>query len=430
LDFLDASLALRPFQKGASGTVVLPGSKSITNRCLLLSALAEGESLLSRGLISEDADLMQKALADFGVQIEKNGERWIVQGTAGKFPPEKRNIYLGNAGTAVRFLTAMAGLAPGETRIHGKERMHQRPIFDLLSALGQIGVEVESENNNGCPPVIILGKGKIPGGKCTISGKTSSQFLSALFHIAPLTEKGIRIHITPPLVSRPYLNMTIALLEKFGVSVQEISEYEFFVPAQKIHPVTMEIEADASSAAHVFSIAIAAKGEIEIPNFPQNSIQGDAKFLNILKVFGAEIKTSEKGTVVRMEGEVLPLGEINMEDMPDVALATATLSALAKGRTKITGLSTLRKKECDRIEVIQKNLQRMGAEVKSGEDFLEIFGNPDLLHGAEIETHDDHRIAMSFAALGGRIPGVIIEDPKCVEKTFPQFWEVFESVRA
>lgn len=426
----DTALEIIPFQKKAKGLVRIPGSKSITNRCLLLSALAKGESFLRSGLISEDAELMMEALKKLGIEIEKQKGEWVVHGTGGKFFTEDNEIYLGNAGTAMRFLTAACTLANGNIRLFGKQRMHQRPIGDLIEALQQLGADVTPENKNACPPVIIAGNGELKGGECRISGKTSSQFISAILHIAPLTKEGVMIHILPPLVSRPYLEMTIELLKRFGIRTEKRSAYEYFIAPQEIHPVEMDIEADASSAAHVFSIAMAVQGEVTIENFPQQSIQGDVRFLEILERFGAQVSASETGTTIHMNKELQPLGEIDMEDMPDVALAAATLSALARGKSKITGLSTLRHKECDRIAAIEENLNKMGASVVSGPDFLEIEGSQNILHGAEIETHDDHRIAMSFAPLGTVIPGIVIQNPKCTEKTFPEYWQVFESLRA
>ncbi len=424
-----SSLQLLPYKNSTRGTVLVPGSKSITNRCLLLSALAEGECKLANGLKSDDTEVMIDALRTIGIQIDIKNDDWSIRGKGGKFQKGDYELYLGNAGTAMRFLTAAGGLVQGSVHLIGKERMYKRPIHDLLNALHQLGAPVESEHKTGYPPIKIIGEGIVPGGLCEISGKVSSQFLSAILLLAPQTEKGVHMRILPPLVSRPYLDMTISLLNTYGVKLQKISELEYFISRQKILPTTLEIEGDASSAAHVFSLAIAAKGEITIPNFPEKSIQGDAKYLEVLEKFGATIHSSKTGTTVSMKKNPNALGEINFEDMPDVSLAAATLSVLAKGKTKLTGLSTLRKKECDRIEAIASNLGKMGADVKTGDDYIEIHGDPAVLHGAEIKTFDDHRIAMSFAALGSRIPGVVIHDPTCVNKTFPGFWKTYEALR-
>lgn len=423
-------LDLHPFQKGAAGVVRIPGSKSITNRALLLAALSSGESTIRGGLESDDALVMQEALRELGIKIEKQKDIWTVHGRGGEFTSGNYDIYLGNAGTAMRFLTAAIGLVSGNIRLYGKKRMHDRPIHPLVHALSQLGLDIDSQHHNGCPPILSKGNGYIRGGECSISGETSSQFLSALLLIAATTQEGIHMTIIPPLVSKPYLEMTCSLLEQYGIQTKHISEYEYSIQPQIVQPIHLDVEADASSAAHVFSLAIAATGTITISNFPEKSIQGDAGFLKILERFGATVSTDMTGVTVTMNQSLQPLGEVDFEDMPDVSLAAVTLCALAPGVSRLTGLSTLKKKECDRIEALRINLERMGASLTTGEDFIEINGNPDRLHGAEIETFDDHRIAMSFAALGTTVPGVHIVDPGCVAKTFPNFWEIFEAVRA
>ncbi|QQS59173.1 3-phosphoshikimate 1-carboxyvinyltransferase [Candidatus Peregrinibacteria bacterium] len=421
---------IEPFSHGAFGTVYIPGSKSLTNRALLLCALADGKSELHFPLLSEDSELMREALRKIGIDIQIQNDVWEIHGTGGKFVSGNHELFVGNAGTVARFLSAAMGLNSGTVRISGKPRMHERPLKDLLDALKDIGVDIISENENGCLPVIISGAGKIAGGTAGISGDTSSQFLSALLLVGAKTEMGIRIQVRPPLVSRPYLSMTIALLQQFGVKVISHSGFEFSVEPQNIQPISLDIEGDASSAAHVFSLAVAAGGNVTISNFPYPSLQGDARFLDILEKFGAKVERTLSGVTVKRIEELRPLGEIDMEDMPDVALAAATLAPLAQGKTKITGLSTLRKKECDRLEALRLNLEKMNVAVQTSEDSITIVGNPKTMIGAKIETFDDHRIAMSFSALGTRISGMTICDPKCVGKTFPEFWNVFESLRA
>ncbi len=419
-----------PFEFGAHGTVSVPGSKSLSNRVLLLAALARGRSRLLGGLESEDARLMISALSDWGIEISEKEGIWEIEGRGGEFLEGDQENFLGNAGTAMRFLSAAAGLRKGKTRLYGKERMHERPIQDLSEALAQIGVNIASEKQNGCPPIIVQGTGEIRGGTCTVSGEISSQFLSALLLISPTSTKGMEIKISGNIVSKPYLEMTLELLRQWNVEIQEISKTHFVIYPQKINPQkSFEIEADASSAAHIFSLALSARGAITISNFPKKSLQGDAQFLEILRKFGAEILPHEKGITVQHLGEIQPLGEINLENIPDAAMNAAVLAALAKGKSHISGLRTLRVKECDRIAVLEKNLKKMGARVWSGEDFLEIEGDPSILHGAKIECFDDHRIAMSFAVLGAKIPGIDILDPACTGKTFPNFWEVFEQCR-
>lgn len=423
------NIELLPFLAGAEGRVRVPGSKSLTNRALILSALADGQSSLQGFLESDDTEIMFAALQELGIKIEKTADTCLIFGSGGKFTTGDHNIYVGNSGTSMRFLTALLPFVDGNIRLYGKPAMHERPIEQLLGALRQLGGEVRSEQNNGCPPVLATGRGMLKGGHCTISGTVSSQFLSAILHIGACTEDGITMTILPPLVSAPYLAMTVRFLEYFGIKVDRQSELEYIIPAQKILPVQLAIEGDASGAAHVFSLAVASGGEITIMNFPEKSLQGDAEFLDVLKAFGAEIVFTTAGTTVRMTGDISPLGEINLEHIPDAAMSAVVLAALARGRTKINGLSTLRHKECDRIEALRLGLEKAGAKVSAGDDFLEIFGDPDSLHGAEIETFDDHRVAMSFASLGSKIPGIIICDPQCVTKTFPNFWNIFESCR-
>lgn len=426
---MSETLALTSFTQGARGNVAVPGSKSLTNRALLLCGLADGDSELFGCLHSEDSEVMQNALSDLGVTIIHDGDRLQISGRAGSFQPGDHELYLGNSGTSMRFLTAAAVFGRGRIRLYGKPRMHERPIADLLDGLSQLGAAVSSETGNGCPPVLIEAEGTMRGGEGRISGAISSQFLSAILHVAALTERGVEIAIIPPLVSEPYLMMTIELLAKYGVVVERPEPLLLRVRPQRLQPVRMTIEGDASGAAHVFALAVAAGGEITISNFPEQSLQGDAAFLEVLKGFGAEVTSALAGTTVRMTGDPRPLGTYDLTKIPDAGMSAVVLAALAKGRSRLTGLSTLRQKECDRVEALRENLARMGARVTAGPDFIEIDGDPDLLHGAEIETYDDHRVAMSFAGLATRVPGVVIKDPACVGKTFPNFWQVFEACR-
>lgn len=414
---------LSPLRQGQKISVSVPGSKSLTNRVLLLAALAKGKTALHHPLRSEDTEHMATALRQIGFQVEtENDAVWTIEGQPRTGLQEE--FFLGNAGTATRFLTAYAGLLGGEIRITGKPRMQERPIGDLLDALRQLGVDLISEQNNDCPPLRIHGTSQISGGRCSISGATSSQFLSALLLVGARMQKGLTLQIHPPLVSRPYLEMTIDLLKSFGLEVEEKDAYHYHIPPQEILGKTVDIEADASSAMHIFSLALSTKSRVTIKNFVEDSLQGDARFLQVLEHFGATIT----GKTVSFDREALnALGNIDLEDMPDAALNAIALAALAPGKTHITGLQTLRDKECDRIEVMASNLRNMGAEVETFSDAITIHGDPKKLHGSSIATHDDHRIAMSFAVLGATVPGVIIEDPDCVGKTFPNFWEIYDS---
>ncbi len=419
---------LSTYQNGASGVVSIPGSKSITNRVLLLAALSDGETRIDNSLESEDAQLMREALQQLGVHIDKQGNTLTVDGAGGLFKTGNYELYLGNAGTAMRFLTAAMSFVEGEVKLYGKERMHQRPIGNLVQALSKLGAEITAAEKNKYPPVFVAGKGTIPGGACKVSGKISSQFLSAILHIAPLTNRGVHLNIEPPLVSKPYLEMTIKLIEHFGVFIKRLNDLEFEIEPQRYSGTDITVEGDASSAAHIMALVLAAGGEAELVNYPLKSIQGDARFVEVARKMGAVVRETENGIKIVMQEELQPLGEYDFSNMPDVALPAATVCALANGKSVLTGLSTLRDKECDRIEALRLNLERMGASVKATADTLEIDGDKTALHGAMIDTYDDHRVAMSFAALGTVIEGVQIENPDCVQKTYPEFWQAYETL--
>ncbi len=424
------SLKLSPYFNGAQGTVSLPGSKSLTNRAFLLSSLADGRSTLRGILESEDTILMQKALESLGVAFLKNGTTIEVIANGGEFHPSEKNIFLGNSGTSIRFLSALSGLVNGYVCLSGIQRMQERPIGELVAAITQLGVDIEYQEKVGFPPIGVKGLGYIQGGICQIRGDTSSQFISAVLMIASSCTKEVEISIVGEIVSKPYIEMTCSLLKSFGVGVDKRSDHKYVISPQKVQPVDLVIEADASSASHVFSLAVASRGVVTIQNFPKKSLQGDAKFIEILKAFGAEIdENKDSGTRVTMQGDLRPLGEINLEEMPDAGMNAVVLAVLAKGKTRINGLGTFRDKECDRINVLCKNLINMGASLEEGRDYIKIYGDPNTLHGASIDTANDHRIAMCFAVLGSVISGVIIENPDCVDKTFPTFWDVFESLR-
>lgn len=419
-------MKIKPFEGASFASIHLSGSKSITNRVLLYSSLAEGETELKNVLKSEDTEIMQTALAQFGVKIE-NG---VVFGTNGNFIEGDLEIFCGNAGTATRFLVAIAALRKGKTYFSGKERMHSRPIESLINALSDLGVQVESVNNNNCLPLVVQGTGKIAGGKVKMRGDLSSQYFSALLALAPFAEKEVEIEIIGELVSKPYLDMTIALLNKFCVQVELSEPYLRIKPQKYVSPKIFEIEGDASSASHLLSITTASGGYLELFPLSPDSVQGDTFFAEkVLTKMGA--KTHFEGNKLIFEkekGRLQALGEINLEDMPDAAMNAVVLASLAEGKSLIKGLSTLRNKETDRISALCIELKKMGANITEGEDFIEINGGKKL-KGAQIETYDDHRMAMSFAVLGAVTEDLDILEPECVVKTLPNFWEIFEKMR-
>lgn len=403
-------------------TVTIPGSKSFTHRALIASALADGESVLIHALRSEDTEYTAQALERLGIQIFWEGGLLHVLGEGGRLKGEEERIYVGDSGTSMRFLTALVALKRGRTLLDGSERMRKRPIADLLDGLRALGVKAFFRDGNGCPPVIIESRG-LHGGKAKIRGEESSQFLSALLMVAPYAMEDVHVEITGNLASRPYVDITCDVMSAFGVKVHRDGYRFFFIKAgQKYHPQRYFVEGDASHASYFFSAAAITRGKVRIKNFHPGSIQGDSGFLNVLEKMGCEVIRGDGWTEVH--GKELKGIEIDMNEIPDLVPTLAITAAFARGETLIKNIGHLRLKESDRITVLAKELSKMCVEVEEGEDWLKIEGGS--AHGAEIETHDDHRIAMSFAIAGLAIPGVKIKEPQCVKKSFPDFWEVFE----
>lgn len=410
-------MIVSPFQHPLIAKISVPGSKSLTNRLFALAVLCEDPLIITDTLESEDAEIMRNALSTMGAIIEAQDKKntWKVsQGTFFENTTDYE-IFCGNSGTSIRFLTALCALRKGTTILTGIERMKKRPIGDLANALEQMGVQIEYLENTGFPPLKIIPPSQWKTHEISLSGKLSSQFFSALFHIAP--KMGLTISVEGDLVSIPYAQMTIELMRQFEIDIQNEQYKQFTIPVQKyISPKSIQTEGDASSASYPLAIGAITGGKVEISNIPKNSLQGDAKFYETVIL-----------PMTKEKGKLLPLGEINMEDMPDVSLTAAMLCTYAKGYSKITGLSTLRHKECDRLDALEINLKKMGANIKTGPDWIEIWGDPNALHGADIECFNDHRVAMCFAVLGCVIEGVNILDPDCTKKTYPEFWEDLEA---
>ncbi|MDI7261562.1 MAG: 3-phosphoshikimate 1-carboxyvinyltransferase [Thermodesulfobacteriota bacterium] len=402
-------------------TVTIPGSKSFTHRALIVSALADGESVLIHGLRSEDTEYTAQALERLGIQIFWEGDLLHVLGEGGRLKGEEEKIYVGNSGTSMRFLTALVALKKGRTLLDGSERMRKRPVADLLDGLRALGVKAYFRDGNGCPPVIIESRG-LHGGKAKIRGEESSQFLSALLMVAPYAVEDVYVEITGHLTSRPYVDITCDVMSAFGVEVQSEGYHSFFVRAgQRYQPRQYRIEGDASHASYFFSAAAVTEGRVRAEGFSSDSFQGDAGFLNILEKMGCMVSRGEGWAEVR-GGELRGI-EVDMNEMPDLVPTLAVTAAFAKGQTLIRNIGHLRLKESDRIAALARELMRMGVHVEEGEDWLRIEGGEP--QGAEIDSHDDHRIAMSFAIAGLAIPGVKIKGERCVNKSFPGFWETF-----
>ncbi len=405
-------------------TVAAPPSKSYTNRAYIVAALADGTVHLENPLFSDDTRYMREALIQFGVPVTEKKNAALVEGQGGKLKVPGKEIFIGNAGTTMRFLTTFASLAPGITRLTGDARMQERPIEDLLTCLRQMHLKAESIKGNGCPPIEIHG-GKPQGGTVTLAGDKSSQYLTSLLLSAPYFQNDTTINIDGELTSKSYVDITLDIMQTFGVSVLNEFYRTFTVPAgQRYRGQPYAVEGDASSASYFFAAAAVTGGEVSITNLNPNSVQGDIHFPDALEQMGCEVKrTGEKITVF---GNPLHGITIHMNDMPDVVQTLAVVALFAEGKTTMTGISNLRIKETDRIAALANELTRLGASVEAGEDFIII--EPGTHQSAEVETYDDHRMAMSFAVAGLGIPGVKIKNPRCVDKSFPNFFERFQEL--
>ena len=405
-------------------TLTLPGSKSYTHRALIAAALAPGESILANALKAEDTELTAQALAGLGADLDWQGHTVRVLGTGGHLKPVADPIFLGNSGTSMRFLTAVVALGSGTYRLTGTPRLCERPMGELLEALNNLGVQATSEQGNGCPPVTVTG-GSFTGGITRLSGAVSSQFLSALLLIGPLAPKGVEIEISGELVSRPYVDVTLSVLTAFGITFSREAYRRFIIPGgQSYRNHQYDIEADASSASYFWAAAALTGGRMTIANLDLESIQGDIDFLSVLARMGCHLISSPQGLTV--EGGPLQGIHMDMSAMPDLVPTLGVLAAFADGETVISGVAHLRHKESNRLAAVVTELGKMGITAEETPDGLRIIGGTP--QGAEIETYDDHRIAMSFAVAGLKAKGVVIHNPDCVAKSFPDFWEYFENL--
>jgi 3-phosphoshikimate 1-carboxyvinyltransferase len=405
--------------------VVVPGSKSYTHRIIIAAALSNGECRIRNPLLSEDTLLTMQALRQMGIRIdEPSSDLIIVSGSSGALEPSADRIFLGNSGTSMRLLTAVAALGQGTFTLTGTDRMAKRPIQDLIDALEQLGVRICSKNHNGCPPVEITGK-KIRGGSVNINCRTSSQYLSALLLIAPYTDRGLEILVTEGPVSRPYVDMTVDVMEKFGVTIRREGYDRFKVAGQQAYQAgAYAVEADGSQAGYFWAAAAVCGTEIKVKGVTEDSRQGDVNFAKLLATMGCETTTEPDG--ISVCGRYLRAADVDMGDMPDMVPTLAVVAAFAEGTTIIRNVSHLKVKESDRLASVVNELVKMGIDARCSADELIIVGGKP--HGAEIETYGDHRIAMSFAVAGLAIPHITILDENCVEKSFPNFWQVFEGL--
>jgi 3-phosphoshikimate 1-carboxyvinyltransferase len=414
-------------------TVPVPGSKSITNRALPLAALAEGQSLLSGCLTSDDTHVMCTALGALGIEIDTSDDPWKVAGTGARFTQPKAPVYIENSGTSARFLTAILSLSGAPVVIDGNARMRERPISQLTDAMKALGAEVEILGEAGCPPVTVLGGG-LEGGSVRMDGSVSSQYISALLMVAPYARHDVTLRFVGDVViSRPYIDLTLQVMEAFGVEAGWTAgsgddRNELHVRSgQRYAPCSYRVEPDASSAAYLFCAAAITGGRVRVEGIPAASIQADLALLELLERMGCQVVREADAVVVEGPSNgLVSLGEVDMNALPDAALAYAVTALFTNGPTLIKNVASLRVKETDRLIALETELCRLGARAEAGPDWLLV--QPAPLHGGAIETYDDHRMAMSFALAGLRVPDVVIKDPACVSKTWPDFFDVFRGL--
>ncbi len=408
------------------GTFRVPGSKSLTNRALVCASLAKGRSSLRNASDSSDSALMANGLNQLGVLIRRGGEQWEVEGTGGNLYAPRFPIPVGNAGTTLRFFLALSAVAQGNVVLEGSPRMGERPNRELIDALRQAGID--ARDVPGLSRYEVSG-GALRGGRLTIRQDRSSQFLSALLLVAPMASGLVEIDVEGPRMSDSYVRMTVGVMRAFGVEVGEGRDGgEFRIRApQKYVPAVYAVEPDASGASYGLAAAAIAGGEVVVPGLKLDSLQGDAGFPALLARMGCAMKESTEGICLRSSRSLSGI-DVDMSAMPDAVPTLAAVALFAATRTRIRNVAHLRFKESDRIHALAEEFRKLGGTIVEYEDGLEIV--PAALHGGAVSTYDDHRMAMAAALVGLRVPGVEVENPRCVEKSFPRFWEQFEGLRS
>ncbi len=422
------SLELKPAAR-AAGTVRLPGSKSISNRILLLAALAQGVTVVRNLLQADDTRVMLESLSRLGVRcvVEAPGEL-LVPGVGGEFPVRQAALFLGNAGTAFRPLTAALAIGGGEYRLSGVPRMHERPIGDLVEALRAMGASIEYLANKGYPPLAIHPGNVRPGRSTRVRGDVSSQYLSALLMALPLAGGGC-LEVEGELISKPYAEITLKLMQRFGVEVVRDGWREFRVPPGPYRsPEDITVEGDASSASYFLAAGAIAGGPVRVEGVGQNSIQGDVRFAEVLETMGARVAMGDDWIETAAAPGKLRAFDLDLNHVPDAAMTAAVLALFADGPCRVRNIASWRVKETDRIAAMASELRKLGAAVEEGSDYLKVAPPTRLTANVAVDTYDDHRMAMCFSlvSLGG--VAVTINDPDCVAKTFPEYFKAFNSI--
>lgn len=430
-----SQLLIQPLDRVPHASIQPPGSKSITNRALILAALSSvsrPQTLLGC-LRSEDTEVCIEALSRLGYEVHPD---WnspeqtvrVFRGSRPLVPVDQADLFVANSGTSMRFLTAMLALGQGHYRLDGVPRMRERPIADLLDALDQLGLKIRSENHNGCPPVVLDG-GRWQGGRIRIRGSVSSQFLSGLLMAAPFAPSTTIFEVEDEMVSQPYIEMTRRMLHQWHLTINTPTPNSYLVPGQQptdgLPRGEYRVEPDASAASYFFAAAAITGGTITVPNLAMHSLQGDVCFVDVLERMGCTVERSAHSITVR--GGRLTGTDVGMNDISDTVMTLAVVALFADGPTTIRNVAHIRHKETDRLAAVATELRRLGAQVEEFDDGLTI--TPQPLTGTRVLTYNDHRMAMSLALVGLRVPGVVIDNPACVAKTYPHFFADLDRLR-
>jgi 3-phosphoshikimate 1-carboxyvinyltransferase len=424
-----AAKNIQPLDRPPQAVVRVPGSKSYTNRALLTAALAEGVTVLRSPLFGDDTERMIDSLRRIGLAIEAHpGASIEVTGCGGVIPSDAASLFVGNAGTAARFLPPALALGRGIYEIDGTPRMRERPMAPLFDALGALGARIECLLEAGRLPARVHGSGRLRGGTVRLPGHLTSQVVSGLLLSGPYMQNGLRVQVEGMLVSRPYVQMTITLMAAFGVDAEEKAHNEYFVaPGQKYRGTEYAVEPDASAATYFFAVAAITGGRVRVEGLGTDSLQSDLQFVRILEQMGCTVAQTKEWTEVQgpVDGTLKGV-DVDMSQLSDAAQTLAVVAPFAGSPTRITGIGFIRRKETDRVAAVVRELQRLGIHAVEEPDGYVVY--PGTPRAGDVETYDDHRMAMSFALLGLRRPGINILNPECTSKTFPDFWKVLDTL--